>query len=209
MSSASRNWFNRALVLFSVCFFSFFSGIAVTQFKIYPYPVLREANTALDALTHVAAFGSMDGLAKYQTQTSTPLAITHSQSADNSFILLSAGAEALKSTCPGGALAWIVDRTGRVVHYWKSHPNLWDNLEKVTRVPGVSGAISPAGVHLCENGDLIATFHGHNTFPFAVGLARFDGQSNLLWKKELLTHHTFSVGDDGRIYVPALDLNQA
>lgn len=207
MGSVIRTtWLQRALATFSLCFFSFSLGIAVTQFRIYPYPVLRDASTALQALTVVAQPRSIDGLATYQTQTQVPLAISHSEELDETYVLVSAGAAAFKSNFPEGVMAWIVDRKGDVVHHWKSQPGLWDNLEKVTRVPGVSGAISPASLHLCENGDLIATYHGHNTFPFGVGIARFDCHSNLIWKKELLTHHSFSVAEDGRIFVPAVEV---
>ncbi len=50
----------------------------------------------------------------------------------------------------------------------------------------------------------MVTYHAQKTFPYAVGLARLDRDSNLLWKKELLAHHWLSVADDGRIFVPAL-----
>ncbi len=196
----------RALFLFSVSFFSFAFGIAVNHLKIYPFPVIQEAGTALNALSIAASPPSVDGLFTYRVRTTEPMAISHAEVIDSSFILLSAGPAALKPLYPEGAMAWIVDRKGEVVHHWKSCSDVWSNLSKVTTVPGVSGKISPAGLHLFPNGDLLATFHGHNTFPFAIGIARFDKNSNLLWKQEVFAHHSFSVAEDGKIYVPSLEV---
>ncbi len=73
-------------------------------------------------------------------------------------------------------------------------------------MPGVSGPISPAGLHVFADGSLLAAFHGQNTFPFAVGLAKFDRYANLLWKKEILAHHFFSIDEQGHIWVPGMEL---
>jgi Arylsulfotransferase (ASST) len=40
-------------------------------------------------------------------------------------------------------------------------------------------------------------------FPPAMGLAKFDKDSNVLWKNPGLLHHWFSVGPNGEIYIPA------
>ncbi len=103
-------------------------------------------------------------------------------------------------------MAWIIDRSGRVVHSWKAQPDLWRDLKMVRRVTGISGAVSPAGFHLFPDGSLLATFHGENTFPFAVGIAKFDRDANLLWSKELLAHHFFSLDNDGHIFVPTMEV---
>src|SRR5215472_9536244 len=55
-------------------------------------------------------------------------------------------------------------------------------------------------MHLYPDGGLLVSFQGAFTFPYAIGLARFDKDSRLLWKKELLNHHWFSVAEDGRIF---------
>jgi hypothetical protein len=103
-------------------------------------------------------------------------------------------------------MAWVIDRAGHVVHSWKAQPHLWDDLKVVQRVPGISGPVSPAGIHVFPDGSLLATFHGQNTFPFAVGLAKFDRDSNVLWKKEILTHHFFTIDDRGHIWVPGMEV---
>ena len=54
-----------------------------------------------------------------------------------------------------------------------------------------------------DNGDLLATFQGRNTFPFGVGVAKFDRDGKLLWKKENNAHHWFDIDDQGLIYTVA------
>jgi hypothetical protein len=77
-------------------------------------------------------------------------------------------------------------------------------LKFVSRVPLVSGDCYPVGLHLYDDGGLLAIFQAENTYPFAVGIAKFDVNSKLLWKKEVFAHHWLCVADDGRIFVPAL-----
>lgn len=202
----SKSKLSIAIALFSLIVLAFGYGFAASQLKLPPYRTLRKARTAAEALMQVASPPEIDGLASYRLHVTAPTAIYHTPRRSADYILISAGNDALKSHCPDGCMAWIIDRQGEVVHFWKTHPHLWDDLETVSRVPGISGPISPAGIHLCENGDLLATFHGYNTFPFSVGIARFDRDSRLLWKKELLTHHNFSVAEDGHIFVPALEV---
>lgn len=201
-----KRTFVSAMLLLSLCAVAFGYGFAAREWKLPPYQTLRDARTAFKALLQIASTQEVDGLVAYRRHVTEPTAIRHQPVQPANYVLVSAGAEALKSHWPDGCMAWIVDRDGRVVHFWKNHPELWDDLETVRRVPGISGAISPAGIHLCENGDLLATFHGYNTFPFSVGIARFDRDSRLIWKRELLTHHSFSVAGDGRIFVPALEV---
>lgn len=202
----ARQWLLPSLLLFSICTAAFTYGFSVSQFKVFPYSILRDARTALYALLDVADTGEINGLASYKVQVSEPTAIHHSDRIGNQAILISGGVDRLTSLHPEGCLAWIIDRDGQVLHTWKNHPGLWDDLKTVTRVPGISGGINPVGMHLFANGDLLATFHGYNTFPFAIGIARFDRDSRLLWKHELLTHHCFSVAPDGRIFVPAMEI---
>ncbi len=100
-----------------------------------------------------------------------------------------------------------MDRKGSVKHVWTFDPDLWADLERV-QAPLLS-TIYPVGLHLFENGDLLVSYQGENTFPYAIGMARFDKDSNLIWKKEGFYHHWFSVAVDGRIYSPSLSLEQS
>jgi hypothetical protein len=199
------NWTKWSLLL-SLAVVSFAYGFIASHFRIFPYDTVRQAGTAALALVDAVKVQPSDGLENYAQTVLVPTAIQHARKLLQECVLVSGGADALKSHHPAGCLAWIIDRDGTVVHFWKNDPKLWADLHRATRVTGVSGAINPAGIHLCDNGDLLATFHGFNTFPFAIGMARFDANSNLLWRKEIFAHHNFSVAADGRIVVPALEV---
>jgi hypothetical protein len=180
----------------SVAIFSY--GFAASQFKLFPYTQLKSAYVALHALVGLAGGDEVNGLERYRLNVSQPTAISHSGELSDELILIAAKSSDL--------LAWVIDRDGQVIHRWDKPTGLWDRLEVVTSVPGISGDINPAALHLFPNGDLLATFHGFNTFPFAIGMAKFDRNSRLIWKKELLTHHSFSVSEEGNILVPALEV---
>ncbi len=191
-------------LLFSLCCVVFAYGLAVGRYKVFPYQLLRDARTALVALAGTTQGSEIGGLESYKEQVLVPTARTYGPAAGKEMLLVSGGAGFLTDLCPAGCLAWLMDRDGKVKHYWKNDPSLWKGLERVAQVPLLSGDPYPVGMHLFDDGGLLVTYHASNTFPFAVGLARFDVNSNLLWKRELLTHHWFSVADDGRIFVPAL-----
>ena len=78
----------------------------------------------------------------------------------------------------------------------------------MSRIEGFTKADNtyPIGFHLFKNGDLLVNYQARNTFPFGVGLAKFDKDSNLLCKKEGVSHHWFSIDEKGFIYVPTLDI---
>lgn len=204
-----RNRTFPALLGMSICVAVFSYGFAASQFRFFPYGWIRGAHLALSALIGSNTPAEVNGLVEYRMNVSKSTVVPHSGHSPGGLLLMCAGNNALKEQYPEGVLAWILNRNGEVVHVWKVVPGLWTDLTRVTRVPGISGAINPVGLHLFDNGDLLATFHGFNTFPFAVGIARVDREGKLLWKKELLTHHSFSVAADGRIFVPALEVNDA
>jgi hypothetical protein len=193
-------------IQFSLSVAVFAYGFSVSQFKIFPYKILRDARTAWRAMIPGQATAEPNGLAKYRVEVSQPTVVAHSQSFPGGLLLMCSGHNSLGSQAEEGTVAWIMDRAGKVVHRWKSPIGIWEELQQVTRIPGVSGPINPVGLHMFDNGDLLATYHGFNTFPFAIGLAKFDRNSRLLWKKELLTHHSFSVAANGHIFVPAMEV---
>ena len=114
-------------------------------------------------------------------------------------ILITGGPFKLMEFCPEfGCLAWLMDREGTVYHAWPIDPTIaWgESLSGFAQPEN----ITPIGAHVYDNGDLVATFQGRNTFPFGVGVARFDRDGKLLWKKENNAHHWFDIDDQGLIY---------
>ena len=207
-------WFNRLangsskyLFIFSLCLLSLLYGVEAGNREIFPQPQLREAKSAVKALVEV--FGEHDEIDKDSTiESSTgPTAPTVKNYAgldDGALILVSGGEGYLPEyNSQGGCLAWLMDRKGEIKHIWKLDPNLWDGLENVRTIPGVS-KIYPFGIQMLPDGGLIATFQGIDTWQFAIGMVRLDKDSNVIWKKENFAHHYFIVTPDQKIMTPTL-----
>ncbi len=200
-------WLWRGLTLFSLLFFAFLYGFVANELRWFPYRPIAEAVVAFDALAEVARSTNNDGLLSYKQTVDRPTATWYQQRPVQDCILVSGGAAGyLSQNHPRGCMAWVIDRGGKELHSWPSDEHLWADTKQVKQVTGISGPANATGLHLFDNGDLLATFHGNNTFPFAVGIARFNRQGQCLWKKELLTHHFFTVDDRGHIFVPALQV---
>lgn len=228
-TSDSTNWFDRLLRLsffLGLVVLAFIGGFYVCHFRVFPFDLLRNAAVAGQSLAEVevstnseelaadlAAFDNLEiqwhressTIADGETDSKAVGDVGASQG-DEEAILFVAGSVHFPNLNPWGALATLIDRNGRVLHRWANDPQLWSDLQSVSRVPGISGPISPVAVHLFPNGDILATYHGNNTFPFAVGIAKFDKNSKLLWKRENFCHHNFSVASDGTIFIPSLEV---
>ena len=160
------------LLLFSMGCACFTYGVAVGRYKVFPYRVLRDARTAALALAGASQSPEISGLTSYRDQVLVPTVRKHAPVEVEELLLVSGGAGYHRDLNPAGCQAWLMNRDGEIKHFWKHDPALWNELDVVTRIPGVSGEISAAGMHLFTNGDLLLTYHGLNTFPFAIGMAR-------------------------------------
>ena len=99
-------------------------------------------------------------------------------------------------------MAWIMDRSGTIHHSWEvDFGSLWADAPHA----GLKdhGKIAPSGLHLTETGDLLVSFQSDALFPYGIGMAKFDKDSNLIWKRPIYSHHKFMVAPDGLIYTPA------
>lgn len=96
--------------------------------------------------------------------------------------------------------AFLVDMEGEVVHEWNGEfRDVWPNP------PHVDSPVPPKNIywrrtHLFSNGDVLAAYAGAGDSPWGYGLAKFDRESNLIWKYSEHVHHDFDVADDGTIY---------
>lgn len=194
----------KVLMLFSLGCACFAYGLLAARYNLFPYQVVRDAETAAIALAQVAQPVKNSPVDAYARHVLVPTATSYDPAAGQEPLLVTGGAGHLTDYCETGCLAWLMDRDGKILHTWKYDPTLWDDLQQVTRLPGVSSKPYPVGIHLFDDGGLLVTYQELNTFPYAIGLARFDVNSNVLWKKELLAHHWFSVASDGRIFVPGM-----
>ena len=176
------------------------------KFKIFPYEILQKAMVSYKALMALAGetddalpadFWDVGGPQE-------PVVYGSANQKEDQLILVSGGLDQLKSACPKyGCLAWLTDRKGKIKHVWHHDPTIWNNMEHLkSEVKG--RYLYPMGLHMYENGDLLVSYQAKNAFPVGVGLAKFDKDSNLIWKREDFNNHWFEVTNDGRIYAPAM-----
>ncbi len=200
---------SNTLFVLSLCFFSFAYGVAAVHYHLWPEPVIVEAKEAFKALLEASKEeleAKPPEFTRFEEQGVTgPTAGVIGKSTDhgNEFIFMDGGHEQLTSHCSQfGCLAWIMDRTGKVIHSWEADPQtVWDDLDQVEGFSN-AGNVYSVGAYLYPDGRLLVSYQGNKTFPYGVGIAMFDRDSRLLWKKKIRSHHWLSVDENGYIYTP-------
>jgi hypothetical protein len=194
----------KLLFVFSLCLVTYFYGIGTIYFHVPPYRTLVEAKLAFEAWREVfedenphVAFVDKEGKPKPY------IARSQSSEADDGYILMAGGPGALTSVCPEfGCIAWIMNRSGEVLHGWDvDQGELWADAPHAGLVD--HNKIAPSGLHLTEQGELIAVFGAPSLFPYGIGIAKFDSSGSVIWKTANFSHHWFSVAPEGFIYTPA------
>jgi hypothetical protein len=190
----------KAALIVSLCALSFAFGAATILLRTFPYGFLRDAAAGIKAYLSLDSERLPAGFQSYAA-TAAPPAVA--DGAGEELILISGGPSRRLDLCPRhGCLAWIIDRSGSVLHKWEV-----DFAEVIADDPVHVGRlnvrnVNPIGMALLPDGSLIATFHGRNLFPYQVGIAKFDAAGTLLWKRLDLSHHWFDVDEQGRIVTP-------
>ncbi|MCB1737733.1 MAG: hypothetical protein KDI42_06380 [Gammaproteobacteria bacterium] len=194
----------------SICIVGFAYGVAASRFGWWPNRLILEAENAYKALQQTAAeeLGSFNpvGFEFFDPDgTAEPIVTLKTEAAGKELILVSGGHLRYARLCPHhGCLAWLMDRSGNVLHTWEVDPKIpWGDLKQVQGLNLVD-RLSPYQMHLYPNGDLLVSYQGRNTYPFGIGLAKFDKDSKLLWSRENFAHHWFTVDSEGRILTPRL-----
>ena len=201
-----------ALLLFVLgfAFLSYLYGVASSELRLFPFKIIRDAWIAGNALYDAAKdeFNGMPpGALAFETK-SAPLQIAlNVRPPDQGLILMTGGPYNLMAMCPElGCMAWIMDRSGSVYHRWPLRRDApWGDLKRHHGFTTIDN-IYPEGLHLYDNGDLLVGYQARNTYPYSVGLAKFDKNAKLLWQRENLTHHWFYVDRKGLIYAPSHEL---
>lgn len=205
----SRTWadtLSKGLFIFSLCLGSLLYGVLAGHYGFFPHQQLKDAKAGAEALVAVLSGEPPPSPSDIPGFPATESTIkNHANQDDGALILVSGGAGYLTSIHEHGCLAWLMDRQGRILHVWKNDPELWADMTHVETLPSVSH-IYPVGVHLLPDGGLIVTFQAIASWPFAVGMARFDKDSNLIWKQPYYAHHWFAITDDEKIITPSLQL---
>lgn len=196
---------DKFLFLCSLLSLSFAYGYISHSQQIFPHELLREAKIAYQSIVELRQDETIPGVDFWDDSGLTkPKAIPLAQKRGKENIFFLGDEHAHRDLCPEtGCLAWITDRRGNIIHAWKNFPDLWEPLEGREAI-GDTWSAYPVGAYLYPNGDILVSFHGMNVFPIAMGLAKFDKDSNLLWKRSGYYHHWFTVDEEGRIYIPSM-----
>jgi hypothetical protein len=196
----------RILFVVGIALISFLYGAATIKLEIFPYQLLREAKLGWDAWANVEtqkqrfpnAFEHFeDGAAP------TPQARALEQDAGAEHVLVTGGPYQLMERCPTwGCMAWIAERSGKVLHAWEVNlDELWEGLA------GVSGDVNrlslyPVGMALGDDGSLVVSFQGRETYPVQIGVVKLDRGGRILWKRFDRSHHWIAMDERGQIYTP-------
>lgn len=197
--------FARIAFILGLVGLAFLWGAATVRWKLPPYRILNRVEAGIVAITkfedrslpnHVIRVVDDDTpVGAVQTLTDTP--------ADD-LILMTGGFFYRMDLCPKfGCIAWIMDRSGKVLHTWEYDPAVLFTRESLKGFSGFPGAdnINVLGAALSPDGGLVVTFQGRNIFPYQVGVGKFAWSGALEWLRINRAHHWPSIGPDGRIYV--------
>ncbi|MEZ5918268.1 MAG: arylsulfotransferase family protein [Parvularculaceae bacterium] len=66
----------------------------------------------------------------------------------------------------------------------------------------------PVGLAPAGSG-LYVSFHGRNTFPYQIGIARISESGDVVWKHFDNAHHWITVGPKGNVYAPSMRILKA
>lgn len=196
----SIDWSAVAFVA-ALCLIAFLYGFASNEFNLPPKSTMREALSAFKAVTRIDR-DLPTGVVRIDQKAVPGLTVRKLDPAAGSELLLVTGWP-LRGRCPKyPCLASIIDRSGKILHSW---PAPLDEL--FSDMKEFSGDVRPdnfypIGIGLLHDGSLVVTFHGHNVYPYAVGIARIDPAGKVLWKRVDGAHHWLHIGPDERIYAP-------
>lgn len=212
-----RPEFEKYLFWFSILALAYTYGFISHSKQIFPYRLIEEARIACEALLEMRQEDTaqsrrqiIEGIDFWEESGATgPTVDRLSEQAGSETILVVGSDKANLDLNPeNGCFAWLMDRQGSILHAWTSEKKLWRSIPG--RAKGKKDWYAyPLGAHLYPNGDILVSFQGENVFPIAVGLAKFDRDSKLLWKNSGFFHHWFSVDERGYIYVPTAQLAES
>ena len=194
----------RLLLVLALCVLSFGYGAATIYLEIFPYRLLREAKLGWEAWAQVGAERLPKAFERFEEGAPPrPQAKQLASGAGAEYVLVSGGPYQLMERCPTfGCIAWITARDGRVVHAWEA-----DLDELRAGISGVAGELNrlsvyPVGMALGDDGSLVVTLQGRDTYPVYLGIVKLDRAGRMVWKRFDRSHHWPATDASGRIYAP-------
>jgi hypothetical protein len=197
---------DKILFVIGIAIASFVYGVATVKLEIPPYQWLRQAKLGWEAWGALERdksrfpnnFESFD-----EKGAPVPQAKALAKGAGDELILVTGGPYEMMDRCPTwGCMAWITDRSGKVLHTWEVNlDDLWSGMK------GFSGAVNnlamyPVGMYLGDDGSLVITFQGRDTYPIQIGIAKVDRHGKVVWKRFDNSSHWIAVDGQGLIYTP-------
>ena len=209
-TSGSRGWLTSdriALAAFAVSLLllAYGVGVATAMFQLPPYGLFARAQRAIGALQKVERNKEPPHFIRYLAPGDTARIVRAAAAPDANLILMTGGFYYRTDICPKvGCIAWIMTRDGKVLHRWSYDPKALFGEGDFKGFSGFPGAFNVfvQGADMDRDGNLVVTFQGRNVFPYEVGIAKFDKDGRLLWKRINRAHHWPTTGPDGRIYTP-------
>lgn len=210
--------FDHILLVISLLLVAYSYGIASVTWKLFPYQHIQRGSLAIKAWREVLfepegsyAATLPVGVKRMskeipKSRVETPGAT--GSSSDDGVILMTGGPFQLMDHCPEhGCMAWLMTRDGTILHSWRFDPvALWPDTSMFL----FSGQVEPSkfypiGLTMFENGDLVVSFQAFNVYPYGIGIAKLDRDSNVLWSHPDYSHHWLTADAEGRIYAPSLN----
>lgn len=198
--------FFQAAAFLGAAFLIFVWGVAATTWNIFPHRQIMHVQAGIDAWGKIEDTKMPGHVIPPETTAQGPDPVTsYSDISQGDLILMTGGFFFRQDLCPKfGCMAYVMDRTGKVLHTWEADPAA---LFTPADFKGFTGYPDPRnldlqGVDIDSDGNLVVTFQGRNVFPYQVGIGKFDWNGKLLWMRVDNSHHWPKVGADNRIYVP-------
>lgn len=180
----------------------FFAGAASYNFKVFPYPLLRDSFEASMAFKHRYSLAVKHMLTKEKFKLFDVLwvpkkndeqgTVSYKKDKANDGLTFFAGPD---------ESAYLIDMDGKILHKWhKPFYEIWPNPPQIV-TQGPEETIYWHTAKLFPNGDIIAVYQGINQLPYGGGIARLDKDSKVVWKADIAAHHDFDIADNGNIYI--------
>jgi hypothetical protein len=183
----------------SAAFLIFGYGVAVGNYKIFPYRIAWLAKKGFVEIQKQLLLNGYLGqiseksLPWYYRRVAKPY-LSPIRNTSQAF----QGLNLVTKVAAGQEIsAEIIDMDGRQLHTWNiDWFRIWPNPDHIPKekVPKSKPGTHIHGVSVLENGDLVFNFE-------RLGLVRLDRDSNVVWRLPYQTHHSLYVHDDGNLWV--------
>jgi hypothetical protein len=191
---ASRKRLSSWIAISGMLSLSFLLGASVIYFRLPPAQFLRNA---------------FEGARAWSERQPTALGAWDPEPAPT----VTGKTDLIGKTCDGFTLyataslskvntrAYLMNMSGEVVYRWVvSFSKLWPDPTQ-GQAPPDDTLVAFNACHVYPNGDLLVVFHSMTQDGSrGCGLAKFDKDSQVLWKFDAAFHHDVDVGEDGTIY---------